>query len=124
MLGYKTDVVYYARNKREYGESKYPLRKMLSFALDGITSFTVRPIRFILLLGFLIFGVAIFALIYSLIQNWHHNVVPGWTSLFFSIWAIGGIQMIAIGLIGEYIGKIYSETKHRPKYIVEIIKDK
>lgn len=119
MIGYRSDVVYYARKERMAGESKYPLRKMLSFAMEGITSLSVKPIRLITALGVCIFGVSILMLLYFLIRHFTDHTVAGWTSLAVSVWAIGGLQLLAIGIIGEYIGKIYLETKARPKYIVE-----
>ena len=119
LVGFKTDVVYYERNERFAGESKYPLKKMLNFAWDGITSFSVKPLRFICTLGFMILFVSIAIMIYSIIQKILGNTVAGWTFLSISIWFIGGLQMISIGIIGEYIGKIYLETKNRPRFIVE-----
>lgn len=121
LIGFKTDVVYYERKERFAGESKYPLRKMLNFAVDGITSFSIKPIRLITSLGFIMLIVAIIALIYSLISKLTGNIVPGWTSLIFSIWIIGAIEMVSIGIVGEYIGKIYMETKGRPKFIIREI---
>ncbi len=118
LIGYKSDVVYYERNERFAGESKYPLKKMLSFAWDGITSFSVKPLRFVTILGFIILFISICIMIYSIIRKIIGNTVDGWTFLSISIWFIGGLQMISIGIIGEYIGKIYSETKQRPRYIV------
>ena len=118
MVGYRSDTVYYERHERFAGESKYPLKKMLAFAFEGITSLSVKPIRMILTVGVLVFVVSILMLIYSLVQYCLGNVTPGWTSIMFSVWAIGGIQLIAIGVIGEYIGKVYLETKHRPRFIV------
>ena len=119
MIGYKTDIVTYERHERAAGQSKYPLRKMIAFALEGITSFSVKPIRFITFLGISIFTVSILMLIYFLIRHFTGGTIPGWTSLAVSLWAIGGLQLLAIGIIGEYIGKIYLETKQRPKYFVE-----
>ena len=119
MIGYKTDKVYYERGERTAGESKYPLKKMLGFALEGITSLSIRPIRFITALGILIFALSIIMLAYSFIRHITGHTVTGWTSIVFSVWAIGGLQLLAIGVIGEYIGKIYLETKHRPQYFVE-----
>lgn len=119
MLGFKTATVSYERKSRVAGKTKYPLPKMLSFALEGITSLSVRPIRFVSVLGFIIFIISLIMLAYSLLRHFTGATVPGWTSTVVSIWAIGGLQLLAIGVIGEYIGKIYLETKHRPKYIVE-----
>ena len=117
-LGYKTDVVYYERNERFAGESKYPLKKMLSFAFQGISSFSISPIRLITSFGFIMFVLSMCATAYALISLLFGRVMPGWTSLLISIWFIGGVQLLSIGLIGEYIGKIYMETKARPKYII------
>ena len=119
MIGFQTGIVTYERHERFAGESKYPLKKMLALAVDGITSLSIKPIRAIVLLGMLIFLCSIAMLIYSLVQHFLGNTSIGWTSLIVSIWAIGGLQLLAIGVIGEYIGKIYLETKARPKYIIE-----
>ena len=118
LVGFKTDIVYYERNERFAGESKYPLKKMLNFAWDGITSFSVKPLRIICSVGFGILLFSIIIMIYSLVRKITGNTVDGWTFIAISIWLIGGIQMISIGIIGEYIGKIYSETKARPRYII------
>ena len=118
LIGYKTDIVYYERNERFAGVSKYPLKKMLNFAWDGITSFSVKPIRLLLNFGIIIFMISILVTLYCLIEKVIGNTVPGWTFLACTIWVVGGIQMISLGVIGEYIGKIYSETKARPRYII------
>ena len=118
LVGFKSDIVYYERNERYAGNSKYPLKKMLNFAWDGITSFSVKPLRLICVLGFIILFISVAIMIYSIIRKLTGNTVPGWTFLSISIWFIGGIQMISIGIIGEYIGKIYQERKRRPRYIV------
>lgn len=118
LVGFKSDVVYYERNERFAGESKYPLKKMLNFAWDGITSFSVKPLRFICTLGFIILFISIGIMIYSLVRYLTGNTVSGWTFLSISIWFIGGLQMISIGIIGEYIGKMYNETKARPRFII------
>ena len=119
MVGFKSDTVEYVRNERQAGESKYPLKKMISFAVEGITSLSIKPIRFITFLGFFIFFVSIIMLIRFLITWAIGNTVPGWSTIVISIWAIGGLQLLSIGVIGEYIGKIYLEAKARPKYIIE-----
>lgn len=119
LIGYRYSIVTYERGERFAGESKYPLKKMLAFAFDGITSFSVKPIRFITALGVIIFIASLGTLIYSLCAKFFFNTVTGWTSLICSIWILGGIQLLSLGIIGEYIGKIYFETKKRPKYIVE-----
>lgn len=119
MLGFQSTVVTYERGERFAGESKYPLKKMLAFAFDGITSLSVKPIRLILAVGVVLFAVSIIMLIYTLIQKIIGNTVAGWAFLNCSIWMIGGIQLLSLGVIGEYVGKIYSEAKARPRYIVE-----
>ena len=119
MIGYKSDKVYYARKERFAGTSKYPLKKMLSFAWEGITSLSTKPIALITRLGTLIFLVSIIMLIYSFVRHCMGATITGWTSLIVSIWAIGGLQLLAIGVIGQYIGKVYLETKERPKFIIE-----
>lgn len=119
MIGFKTDIVEYERNERFAGQSKYPLKKMVSFALDGITSLSIKPIRFITGLGFLLFAISIILLIYYAIGYFMGKTIQGWATLVISIWGIGGLELLAIGVIGEYIGKIYMETKERPRYIVE-----
>ena len=118
LVGFKSDVVYYERNERFAGESKYPLKKMLNFAWDGITSFSVKPLRFICTLGFAVLFVSILIIVYSLIQKILGNTVDGWTFQSISIWFIGGLQLISIGVFGEYIGKMYNETKQRPRFII------
>ena len=118
LVGYKSDIVYYERNERFAGESKYPLKKMLNFAWDGVTSFSVKPLRLICGVGFVIIFISVCIMIYSLVRKLSGNTVDGWTFLSISIWFIGGLQMISIGIIGEYIGKMYSETKQRPRYII------
>lgn len=119
MIGYKSDIVYYARKERTAGESKYPLKKMLSFAWEGITSLTTKPIRMITILGISIFFISFIMLIYSLVSYLTGKAITGWTSTIVSIWAIGGLQLFAIGIVGEYIGKVYLEAKSRPKYFIE-----
>ena len=116
LIGYTSDVVYYERNKRFAGESKYPLKKMLHFAWDGITSFSVKPIRLILNLGILIFIISLLVTIYCIVVKLVGYTVDGWTFLACSIWLVGGVQMLSLGVVGEYIGKIYSESKKRPRY--------
>ena len=118
-IGYSWTTVEYERAKRFAGESKYPLKKMLSFAFDGITSFSVKPLRLILFLGAVIFALSLVMLLWTLIRWIAGATVSGWASLMCSIWMIGGIQLLALGVIGEYIGKVYSETKARPRYIIE-----
>ncbi|MEG0257279.1 MAG: glycosyltransferase family 2 protein [Christensenella sp.] len=124
-IGYKTATVEYSRGERFAGESKYPLKKMMSFAFDGITSFSVKPIRMITVAGLCIFIVSLIMLVYSLIVNAMGATTLGWTSMIMSIWLLGGLQLLAIGIIGEYVGKAYMETKKRPKYIIEtVLRDK
>mgnify|MGYP001024846132 FL=1 len=119
LIGYRTDCVYYDRKERAAGESKYPLKKMLALAFNGISSFSVKPISLILGVGMLIIFVSALALIYALISYFTGHVVPGWTSLILSIWFLGGLQLLAVGLVGQYIGKIYIEVKQRPRYNIE-----
>jgi len=118
-IGYKTDCVYYERKERMAGESKYPLKKMLSFAFDGITSFSTKPMTLIMEMGILMIAFCFIMAIYSLVRHFQGNVVTGWTSLWLAMWFIGGVITFSIGLVGEYIGKIYLEVKDRPRYIVE-----
>ncbi|WP_052646778.1 glycosyltransferase family 2 protein [Paenibacillus terrae] len=123
LIGYKSTEVYYDRHERFAGESKYPLKKMLAFAFDGITSFSITPIRLISAVGFSMFGISLLITVYTIISKLLGTTVWGWSSLMLSIWFIGGLQLVALGLIGEYIGKIYKEVKQRPKYIIETILD-
>lgn len=119
MLGYSTASVYYDRKERFAGESKYPFTKMLNFALDGITSFSVKPLRLITMSGLLFLLVALVAIIYAISEFIIGDVIPGWTSLLVSVWFIGGAILTAVGVIGEYVGKIYKEVKRRPRYLIE-----
>lgn len=119
MIGYPTDVVYYERGKRVAGESKYPFGRMLSLAVEGITSLSTKPIRMITFLGFFIFLVSIGMLIYSFVRHFMGATIVGWTTLMVSVWAIGGLILLSLGVVGEYIGKIYLETKARPRFIIE-----
>ncbi len=119
MIGYKSDSVYYERHERLAGESNYPLKKMLAFAMEGITSLSIKPIRLITELGVAIFGVSVIMLIYILVRHFMGATIEGWSSIAVSVWAIGGLQLLAIGIIGEYLGKIYLETKQRPRFIIE-----
>ena len=118
LVGYKSDVVKYERAERLAGESKYPLKKMLALAWEGITSLSIQPIRMITWLGAIIFAISLVIIVYSLVRFFIGATVSGWASTLCSIWALGGLQLLAIGVIGEYIGKIYLETKRRPRYIV------
>ena len=119
LVGYKSDIVTYERTERLAGESKYPLKKMLALAWEGITSMSIQPIRLITGLGAIVFAVSIIMIIYTLISFFIGVAVSGWASMLCSIWAIGGLLLLAIGIIGEYIGKIYLETKRRPRFIIE-----
>lgn len=119
LVGFKSTSVYYDRAERFAGESKYPLKKMLSFAFDGITSFSVSLIRMITAVGAIVCVIAVIAAIYTLVQKIFGRTGAGWASLMISIWFIGGVQLLSIGLIGEYIGKLYKEVKRRPRYIIE-----
>ena len=121
LIGYKSTTVTYVRSERFAGESKYPLKKMLAFAFDGITSFSVKPIRWVTGLGFLLFIASIIAVLYSLVVKLLGQTVAGWTATMISIWMIGGIQLLSLGVIGEYIGKIYTEVKDRPRFIIETV---
>ena len=118
-IGYKTDVVYYDRHARMAGESKYPLKKMISFAVDGITSFSIRPIRMIFSIGILMLIVTLTIALYVLISYFGGKAWPGWTSLMLSLWFISSLILISLGIIGEYIGKIYIEVKDRPRFFIE-----
>lgn len=121
LIGYQTSCVYYDREERFAGESKYPLKKMLSLAVEGITSFTIKPVRLITMLGLAVFLVSLGMLVYFLIIHYMGITVQGWTTLVISIWALGGLQLLAIGIVGEYVGKIYMESKARPRYIIESV---
>jgi len=119
LVGFPSATVEYARGERFAGESKYPFRKMLTFAIEGITSLSVKPIRFITTLGIAIFIIAVIIAIVFIVQYFMNMTVPGWASTIVSIWALGGLQLFAIGIIGEYIGKIYLETKARPRFLIQ-----
>ena len=123
MIGYKTGVVEYERGERFAGESKYPLKKMLAFAMEGITSLSTKPLQYISGLGFLIFAVSILMLIYFIAQWAIGGTVAGWASVICSVWAIGGLILLSIGVMGEYVGKIYMETKARPRFIIQDVLD-
>jgi len=119
MIGYKSDVVTYERSERVAGESKYPLSKMISLAFEGVTSLSTKPIRMVTWLGAIFFGISLVMLIYFFVRYLLGLTVEGWSSIVFSVWAIGGLQLFSMGVIGEYVGKIYMESKHRPRYIVD-----
>lgn len=119
MIGFETDVVYYKRHERFAGESKYPLKKMLAFAVEGITSFSIKPIRIITALGFVLFSMSILLLVYFFVTWLVGYTVAGWTTIVLSVWGIGGLQLLALGVIGEYIGKTYMEVKARPRYKID-----
>lgn len=121
LIGLKSTVVYYERQERLAGETKYPLKKMISFAMDGITSFSVKPLRVISLLGIICSGLSTLGLLYALISYIANVTVPGWTAIVCSIWLLGGVQLLCLGVVGEYIGKIFSEVKQRPRFIIEEI---
>lgn len=118
LVGYKYSSVYYERSERIAGESHYPLKKMLAFAFDGITSLSIKPIRIITGLGFLVSLASVIGIIYSVISLILGNAITGWTSMTCAIFFMGGIQLLCLGVIGEYIGKIYNETKRRPRFII------
>ena len=119
LLGFKSAKVYYERGVRVAGESKYPLKKMLAFAMDGITSFSNKPIRWVLLTGIIFALLGVVMAVYTLASLISGHSVAGWASIMMSIWLIGGVQLIALSIVGEYVGKIYMETKRRPKFILE-----
>ncbi|MBU7455961.1 glycosyltransferase family 2 protein [Leuconostoc fallax] len=121
LVGYQSSQVFYERGRRQGGVSKYPLKKMLNFALDGITSFSVQPMRYLFGLGLIVLGVAGVEIIYTLAQKIIGNTQAGWSSLMISIWLLGGFNLIAIGVVGVYIGKIFTEVKHRPRFEIESI---
>ena len=123
MIGYKSDIVTYERGERFAGESEYPLKKMLAFAMEGITSLSTKPIRFITLLGFGIFLISLLMLIYFIVRWAVGATVLGWASMICSVWAIGGLILLSVGVVGEYVGKIYLETKARPRFIIQEILD-
>ena len=125
MIGYRTDTVEYERGERFAGESKYPLKKMLAFALEGITSLSVKPLRMITALGFLVFAVSILMIVYNIVRWAAGATVTGWASLSCSVWLIGGLILLALGVIGEYMGKVYMEVKERPRFLIrEVLEDK
>lgn len=124
LIGYKSCSVYYSRGERFAGKSKYTLSKMLSFAVEGITSFSTKPIKFISVTGLIIFFLSIIMLLYVFIGHLAGDVQVGWTSIIMSIWCLGGLQLFAIGIIGEYVGKTYLESKERPRFIIDEILDK
>ena len=119
MIGYPSDVVYYDRKERAAGESKYPLKKMLAFAIEGITSLSTKPIRMITFMGIAAFFVSIGFLIWAVVDFFRGNTITGWASMMVSLWFIGGLLLLSVGIVGEYVGKIYLESKHRPRYIIE-----
>ena len=119
LIGYRSDYVYYDRHERFAGESKYPLKKMIALALDGISSFSVKPLKLISNFGILVSVLSVFGLLYALISYFAGLTVSGWTAIVCSIWLLGGLQMLCLGVVGGYIGKIYSEVKARPRYRVE-----
>ncbi|GKT04279.1 glycosyltransferase family 2 protein [Furfurilactobacillus entadae] len=120
LIGFNHDEVFYARKERQAGETKYPLSKMLHFALDGITSFSIAPIHIIMNTGFLVALISLVSMIYSFVQHGLGHTTTGWSSLITSIWFLGGLQLIAISVIGEYIGKIFTEVKHRPRFTIDV----
>lgn len=118
-IGYPSDIVYFDVKERQAGESKYTMKKMLAFAVDGITSFSIKPIQLITLMGFVTMLISIVLIILTVIEFYQGKTVPGWASSYISTWFIGSVQLISLGIVGEYIGKIYLETKHRPRYHIE-----
>ena len=118
-LGFNEGRVYYDRKKRTAGESKYPLRKMLALSIDGITSFSTEPMKFITLMGLVMTLVSVIIIIYGLYEHFNGKTIEGWTSIMVSLWFIGGVIMTGVGITGTYIGKIYVEVKQRPRYFVD-----
>ena len=118
-MGFRSDVIYFDVNKRFAGSSKYTIESMVKFAIDGITSFSIRPIRFITVIGMLMFVISLLFIIQTIWEYYAGKTLPGFASIYCAVWFIGSIQLIAIGVIGEYIGKIYLETKKRPRYHIE-----
>ena len=124
MIGYRTDTVEYERGERFAGESKYPLKKIMAFALEGVTSLSIKPLRMITALGFLIFLVSLVMIVYNVARWIGGNTITGWASLACSIWLIGGLILLALGVIGEYMGKLYLESKHRPRFLIrQVLED-
>lgn len=119
LIGYPSTIVEYERKERLAGKSKYPLKKMMNFAIEGITSLSIKPMRFVTGMGIFVFLVSIAMMIYAFVSYFTGRVVAGWTSILISVWAIGGMVLLGLGIVGSYIGKIYLETKKRPRYIVE-----
>lgn len=119
LVGYKSTKVYYPRKERYAGTSKYPLKKMIHFALDGITSFSIAPIHLIMSMGLIVMLISIILMIYTIAEKIEGHIVPGWSSLMISIWFLGGVQLISVSVIGEYIGKVFTEVKHRPRFNIE-----
>lgn len=118
-IGLKNITLEYEEKERLAGESKYTMKKMMKLAADGITSFSIRPLQLITGFGIIFFLLSIVMFIYAIIAYVHQGTVPGWTSIVAPLWLIGGIQLLALGIVGEYIGKIYMETKHRPRYEID-----
>ena len=123
MIGYPCDTVEYERGERFAGESKYPLKKMVAFALEGVTSLSVRPLRMITGLGFLVFFVSLVMIVYNVVRWATGNTVTGWASLACSVWLIGGLILLSLGIIGEYLGKLYLESKGRPRFLIREVLD-
>lgn len=123
-IGYRWTTVSYERAERFAGESKYPLKKMIAFAADGITSFSVKPIRLVFSTGVVVFLISLVMLLYALVSKIMGHTSAGWTSLMGSIWMLGGIQLLGLGVVGEYVGKVYNETKRRPRFIIESVLNK
>ena len=118
LLGFNVRKEYYDRKERQAGESKYPLSKMLSLAVDGVTSFSVKPLRLIMIMGLVFILIALGVILWALVEYVRGNTIQGWTSLLVSLWFVGGTILLALGITGEYIGKIYKEVKHRPLYFI------
>lgn len=121
LVGFSSENVYYKRKERKAGESKYPFRKMLSFAAEGITSFSIKPLRLITYMGLIVFLISLLMMAYVVVRFLSGATVAGWSSIIISLWAIGGLLLLAVGIVGEYVGKIYLEVKNRPLYVIEEI---
>ena len=121
LIGYKSANVYFNREKRFAGESKYPFKKMLNFAVDGVTSFSIQPLRLLIHVGLLFILISIAIFIWVMVRYFGNQVVPGWSSIILSIWFVGGTILMGMGIMGEYIGKMYIEVKDRPRYNIETV---
>ena len=117
-MGFKSDIVYFHVSAREAGSSKYTLKKMLSLAADGVASFSIRPIRWVVAMGAIVFVISVIMMLSTLIDHFRGLTVPGWSTLSISIWFLGSVQLMSIGIVGEYVGRTYMESKNRPRYFI------